>query len=1088
MADILDSDRNLVLVDNTAQAVFKHLDRIEDNRKTLGLRWIWELLQNARDSASNSGVRIHVRLAKSELRFKHDGKPFSSKEIAHLVYHGSTKIESFDSIGQFGSGFLSTHLLSRVVRIEGCLDDSRTFIFPLDRTGDTVAELHCSMERSWEAFKRSIQNRTSARCSVATSFVYNVPEQSRELVDKGLSDLHYCGPMVLAFCPDIASISVETDDAKWTLQRGDQEPLHEGHILSIRYQTDQQTLTRFVAIAEGHLELCAALQLRQSDCGLQVDQAAELVPKIFVLFPLIGTERLGLPFTINSKRFKPREDRDGIVLQGSSTGVRENRELLKKSIQQQRMLLEWCAKEQWRDAHRLLLFDILHLPDWVHKEDQWYRTLLATLVQKARTTPLLPTLSGDWIEPQAAWVPVTNDPCHRDRLWDLMSSWSDAPPKLSRREHLDSWSRNLKSWATLLNRSVSELEEALTTVTVAQLVSDAGSVEAVQQRLADGEALHWLISLLQLLQDAGNTRLFDEYHLLPSQAGSLRRRSDLLRDESVSDELKDIGEAFGIDIRNGLLHNHVEVDGIPELLVEQREPELLDKVLGRVKQECSDGTVARSLAPSVVRLLWWVVARDDYVDRLDGYPAPTTDERSDGITVVHLEPGCEASGRPLAPVTHWPEGAQCFASLFPKRKILSAAFTSPDLRRWQRLEECGYVNMSPLVETERVMDAFLPDEPLLEIDGTESHKSSQETQVSDLAFLNEQDIGLIDTVRRSRRRAIDFVRFLVEFVSATDGRAFEEATIDCECEQKHRIYRAAWLVPLRRRRWVPLDSNGRATRASAGSLADLLADSPDIAEQLAGESSENLMRSLGISRAELALRVVAEDESTRVDLIHSMRDLTEAAAGDADRVRELVTEIHEHPEIIESIEEQKSRRKKIQRNHDVGRLVEELLRQELESHGLIVRRTGRGSDFEIESDYIENGEEVWIELVDGRATTLIEVKSTRIEQVKMTPLQVKTACSLDNRFALCVVPLDDDDPTGETVREHCRFVFEIGAHLRSALTDYETLQEAADAARRTRGAIEIEVVEGQVRFRIGLEIWEDAPKFEQACGRFEDRE
>lgn len=129
MTDELDSARDHVLVDNTAQAVFKHLDRIEDNRTTLGLRWIWELLQNARDAAGPGGVHIRLRLSESELTFEHDGRSFASAEIAHLVYHGSTKIESFDDLGQFGSGFLSTHLLSRTVRVGGCLDDSRRFAF-----------------------------------------------------------------------------------------------------------------------------------------------------------------------------------------------------------------------------------------------------------------------------------------------------------------------------------------------------------------------------------------------------------------------------------------------------------------------------------------------------------------------------------------------------------------------------------------------------------------------------------------------------------------------------------------------------------------------------------------------------------------------------------------------------------------------------------------------------------------------------------------------------------------------------------------------------------------------------------------------
>ena len=940
------------------------------------------------------------------------------------------------------------------------------------------------MGRSWEAFIQSVENGASVPHSHSTSFVYEISEQGRELAQDGLSDLHRCGPAVLAFCPEIKSITVETADTEWRFERGHRTPLHDGHLLSIHYQNDGQALSRFVAVANSQLELCAALQLYRSDSGFQVYQAPEPVPKLFVLFPLIGSERLGLPVTINSRRFKPREDRDGIVLQGDSSGVQVNRQLLEDSVQHQGRLLDWCAKEKWRGAERLLEFDTTHLPDWV--DAGWFCNLLADLVRKARTTPLMLTLGGDWIEPRAAWLPTTNDARHRDRLWDLMSSWSDAPVRLPCRDHLTSWSRNLSNWAKLLGTSPSDMDEAFTTVAVAQLVSDAGSVEDLQLQLTTGESLPWLIALLRLLQDAGDTGLFDKHHLLPSQAGRLRRRPDLRRDEGISDELKDIAEAFDLDIRNELLNTRVKIDGIADLLVPEREPELLDKLLARVSEECGDGTIDSSLAPWVIKLFWWMLAREEYLDRLDGCPVPTTDDGGNGITVLHLNVGGDASDRPMVPVATWPEHAQRFAALFPKRKILAAAFGVDDPDRWRPLAERGYITMSPLIETKRVMSAFLPDEPLPDADGTDAHKSTHEVQVSDVVFLDEANIGLIDTARKSRKRAIEFIRFLTEFVTATDERVFEEVTVDCECEQGHKIYRAAWLVPLCRRRWVPLDSSGRrSARASAGSLAGLLADSPDVVERLSGERGEKLTRALGISRADLALRVVADDEGARVALIHSMRDLTEAAAGDVDRVRELVTEIREHPEIIESIEEQKGRRKKIQRNHAVGRLVEDLLRQELEGRGLTVRRSGRGSDFEIESDYVENDEEVWLELVDSKASTFIEVKSTKVDQAKMTPLQVETACSLDNRFALCVVPLADDAPTGETVREQCRFVFGIGARLRPALAHYESLQKAAVAARRPHGAIELEIVEGQVRFRIGHGIWRDALSFEQTCGRFE---
>ena len=257
----------------------------------------------------------------------------------------------------------------------------------------------------------------------------------------------------------------------------------------------------------------------------------------------------------------------------------------------------------------------------------------------------------------------------------------------------------------------------------------------------------------------------------------------------------------------------------------------------------------------------------------------------------------------------------------------------------------------------------------------------------------------------------------------------------------------------------------------------------ETSELLSGPEGEQLLEALGISRADLALRLVAGGEDERLTLIQSMQDLA-AAAGEIDRVRELAAEIREHPEIIDSIEERKNRRSKIQRNQQIGRLVEHLLQQELEACGLTVRRTGIGSDFEVESDFVEDEEEIGLELAGAGGSTLIEVKSTRVDQVKMTPAQARRACSLHDRFALCVVPLDGGVPTGETVREQLRVVFNVGAHLESTVADYETLEQLTDDARQPHGAVALEIVEGEVRFRIGSAIWGRALTFEQAVEQF----
>src|SRR5215472_12460124 len=89
--DELDKDRDIVLRENTAQTVYKYLENVENNRPAFRNRWFWELLQNARDAAKNHAAIVEATLTEHSFTFRHDGAPFRGKEIAHLIYYGSTK-------------------------------------------------------------------------------------------------------------------------------------------------------------------------------------------------------------------------------------------------------------------------------------------------------------------------------------------------------------------------------------------------------------------------------------------------------------------------------------------------------------------------------------------------------------------------------------------------------------------------------------------------------------------------------------------------------------------------------------------------------------------------------------------------------------------------------------------------------------------------------------------------------------------------------------------------------------------------------------------------------------------------------------
>src|ERR1051325_412834 len=78
----LQSARDDALIENTAQSIFKYLEELENRRSLVKNRWIWELLQNARDSSATSPVRVSVRFLRDKLVFKHNGDFFTSKEVS----------------------------------------------------------------------------------------------------------------------------------------------------------------------------------------------------------------------------------------------------------------------------------------------------------------------------------------------------------------------------------------------------------------------------------------------------------------------------------------------------------------------------------------------------------------------------------------------------------------------------------------------------------------------------------------------------------------------------------------------------------------------------------------------------------------------------------------------------------------------------------------------------------------------------------------------------------------------------------------------------------------------------------------------
>ena len=76
-----------------ADKIIQILSAIRNNPASSAKRWVWELMQNAKDIPNKYGkVSVEIELiSENELQFRHNGNPFGIKNITGLIRQVSSK-------------------------------------------------------------------------------------------------------------------------------------------------------------------------------------------------------------------------------------------------------------------------------------------------------------------------------------------------------------------------------------------------------------------------------------------------------------------------------------------------------------------------------------------------------------------------------------------------------------------------------------------------------------------------------------------------------------------------------------------------------------------------------------------------------------------------------------------------------------------------------------------------------------------------------------------------------------------------------------------------------------------------------------
>ena len=125
-----------------ADKLIQGFEKLEENHAK---RAIWELFQNAIDLSEN--CEIIITITENALEFKHNGKSFTTKTLSSLIKQVSSKNSgnNNDEVGQYGTGFITTHSFGKRILLSGSLKEGDYFIhfcnFEIDRIALNSDEL-----------------------------------------------------------------------------------------------------------------------------------------------------------------------------------------------------------------------------------------------------------------------------------------------------------------------------------------------------------------------------------------------------------------------------------------------------------------------------------------------------------------------------------------------------------------------------------------------------------------------------------------------------------------------------------------------------------------------------------------------------------------------------------------------------------------------------------------------------------------------------------------------------------------------------------------------------------------------------------
>lgn len=597
-------------------------------------RWIWELLQNAKDKAAidfpEQQVSILVNLVDNLIEFSHNYGYFTKNNIEGLIRQISSEDKDRDDVdqteipkatGRFGTGFMTTHLLSEKVRVQGIYqrneDQFQRIQFPLDRSGRVLPELIESINDSFNSAENSLRNSPLLPdvdfSQFNTVFHYELDAKGKAIAEIGIEDLEISLPYALIFINRIKRVQIiKENQAVIVYEKQSITALTDNIKLIELEKSYEQTTEKLLFVCLSQDLTSIAIEVEKVNDQIFFKPFDSRTPRLFLDFPLVGTVDFHFPVIINNPFLEPTEPRDGVFLtEELEEHIVNNKQVVQAAVALYFTLLDYAITHNWQNLYLLAKTNLPAAKDWL--SINWYKGE----IQQVLRAKLLKSSIVDTDNPQQPRIKLEDAlfPYHPVQakigmIWEFaMVLRGDRLPK---RSQIDFWYKIIdQTWAKDLRY---DLKGIVTDVAACQNVNSLANYI----RKTNEETLAWLNQLIEFVV-VENESLLNHLAIIPNQYGSFRLQKLLAEDKNIPAELKDVLKILQEDWREILKHQSISAGNLPtsknirdivarinQIIKEKQNKFIGNAVLDLVSCIPNDASLPK------IRHLIWEIAQDFY--------------------------------------------------------------------------------------------------------------------------------------------------------------------------------------------------------------------------------------------------------------------------------------------------------------------------------------------------------------------------------------------------------------------------------------------------------------------------------------------